>query len=255
MVSHLAKTFIWRTSGVVSTSTSASMPLMRPISVFAPVATTTPLPCPAGHHRAAEGHAGAVAERGIGRNRRGRLFDRHGFAGQDRFLDLQARACGSAAGRREPCRPPPAGRCRREPVSPRRSMWRSPSRSTAACGASMLADGFHRLFGLAFLDEADHRIGDHDREDHHRVDEVLHGRGDRRRSRAAHRSGCCGNGTGTAAPRCASAARAAGSGHASPAGPRHRRRTALRLLTSRLSRQTSISDEWQSGIIWVTLVC
>ena len=45
-VSHRANTFICRTSGVVSTSTVESMPLIRPISVCAPVATTTPRPVP-----------------------------------------------------------------------------------------------------------------------------------------------------------------------------------------------------------------
>jgi hypothetical protein len=46
-VSHLANASICSTSGVVSRSTPDSMPLMRPISVSVPVATTTPSACPA----------------------------------------------------------------------------------------------------------------------------------------------------------------------------------------------------------------
>ena len=37
---------IWRSSGVVRVATAPSIRLMRPISVRAPVATTTPQPCP-----------------------------------------------------------------------------------------------------------------------------------------------------------------------------------------------------------------
>ncbi len=46
-VSQRAKPFIWRTSGVVRVSTLDSMPLIRPISLAWPVATTTPRPVPA----------------------------------------------------------------------------------------------------------------------------------------------------------------------------------------------------------------
>ena len=47
MVNHFAKAFIWRSRGVWSRSTEESMPLMRPISVFMPVATTSPSAWPA----------------------------------------------------------------------------------------------------------------------------------------------------------------------------------------------------------------
>ncbi|GAB4358480.1 MAG: hypothetical protein Kow0073_16970 [Immundisolibacter sp.] len=46
-VSQRAKVSICSTSGVVRVSTLDSMPLMRPIWVCAPVATTTPRPLPA----------------------------------------------------------------------------------------------------------------------------------------------------------------------------------------------------------------
>src|SRR5690625_4667360 len=45
-VNWVPKRLIWRSSGVVSSSTSASSALMRPISVALPVATTTPRPWP-----------------------------------------------------------------------------------------------------------------------------------------------------------------------------------------------------------------
>ena len=46
-VIHFASTSICSTSGVVSFCTSDSKPPIRPISVVAPVAITTPMPCPA----------------------------------------------------------------------------------------------------------------------------------------------------------------------------------------------------------------
>ena len=46
MVNQRAKAFICRSKGVVRVSTVESMPLIRPISVSLPVATTMPRPNP-----------------------------------------------------------------------------------------------------------------------------------------------------------------------------------------------------------------
>ena len=122
---------------------------MRPISVASPVATTTPRALAVSHQRARIGHAAAVADAAASAaTGAGDLLDRHGFAGQRRFLDAQVASPRAGADRPAPCR-----RRRSNTMSPgTRSAasisWRWPSRSTMACSDSMLRMASRRFSAL-----------------------------------------------------------------------------------------------------------
>jgi hypothetical protein len=165
----LGETAICSTSGVVSVSTSASMPLMRPISV-APPSRPRRRALAARDQRAAEGHAGTVAQR-ASPPPAASLVHRHRLAGQDRFLDLQPVAS-AAAGPRAPCRRPRAARCRPAPAARPRPCALAVAQHDGA-RRQHPADGVHRLLGLALLDEADDGVDEHHGEDHAGVDPVI----------------------------------------------------------------------------------
>ena len=181
-VSQRANRSIWATSGVVSVSTWASIPLIRPIWVSAAVAVTRPRPVPAAISVPENSIERPVAERGILGNRRGALVHGHRLAGQDRLLGLQpARLDQPQIGRH------PVARLDQHDVA-RHQLGRvdalaPPVAQHGRARRQHPADRRHRLFGPAFLDVADHRVDDHHREDHAGVDPVLeqrrdHGRGE-----------------------------------------------------------------------------
>ncbi len=122
-------------------------------------------------HRTRVGHAAAVAENGIGGNCRLVLPGSDRFTGQNRLVDQQsARADEAQVGRYAV-----AGFDQHDiagddlgnghtlavPVAEHAAAWRDHA-----------ADGSQRVLCLAFLDEADDGIGDHDGNDHPGVDEM-----------------------------------------------------------------------------------
>ena len=150
-----------------------SMPLIRPISVASPVATTTPRPLAVGDQRARERHGVPVAEHGIARRP---------AAGPSRPAPIRRSA-------------PPPRRCRLRASTRRRSAGtRSPDSQQHDVARHQLLGGQHdpapavaqhrrlqrqhvadrleRPLGLALLDEADQRVDHDDAEDHAGIDPV-----------------------------------------------------------------------------------
>ena len=170
-VSQRAKMFIWRTSGVVSVSMSDIMPLMRPISVRSPVATTTPRPAPAATSVPLNSIERRSPQSGIGGNRSGRLVDGHGFAGQNRLFDLEAARLdepqigGDTVARLD------QHQIARHQVDGVNALS-SPVTEHGGPWCEHPPDRLHRLFGAAFLNEADHRIDDHHRQDDAGINEM-----------------------------------------------------------------------------------
>ena len=127
-----------------------------------------------GDERAGPQHGPAVAERRIVRDRPHRLVDRNRFTRQHRFLGGKATCLEQAhvGGNL-------VARLQQHDVA--RHEIRAVHRHTATVPQDRgmrrqhVADGRHRLLRLAFLDEADHGIGKHDRKDHTGIDPVLEG--------------------------------------------------------------------------------
>ena len=169
IVRRLANISIWRKSGVVSDSTPPTMALMRPSSVEAPVATTSPR-LGRSRQRAGIGHRGAVAERRVRSDGVGRLVRRADFAGQRRFLDPEVRGAqepevgGNAV----------AGFDQHDVAGDQafgRNGSRRPSRRTEPRGSAWRKSP-RAIFRPAFLDEADRGVDEDDSEDDHGVESV-----------------------------------------------------------------------------------
>ncbi|MCR5872800.1 hypothetical protein LRS10_00495 [Phenylobacterium sp. J426] len=133
--------------------------------------------CSRGHQRSAERHAGPVADRRVGDDGTDSLVDRGRLAREDRFLDPQAvRSEKAQIGRNLLA-------CLEQD-----DIARYDQRAVDAYALGLaddgalrrqhLADGIHGLFRPSLLDEADDRIGEDNREDHARVDQMAQGGGD-----------------------------------------------------------------------------
>ena len=133
------------------------------------------------HQRARPQHRAAVAERDIHSDRIDALFHGDGFPGQDRLLRrktprLQQPQIGGHLVARLQQHDVPGDEFR--------AVHRYPQAvaQNVGPGREHLPDRGHRRFGLAFLEEADRRIGQHDRQDHPGVHPVLQRPGDHRRA-------------------------------------------------------------------------
>lgn len=133
---------------------------------------------PGEHERRRIGHAGAVAERGVGRHGALALLGRNRFAGERGLLDQQpARADQTEIGRNavsgldhDDVAGHEVGHRYRDPA---------PVAQRGGLRRHELADRAQRLLGLAFLDMADDRVDQHHRGDDARIDGVAqHGRSD-----------------------------------------------------------------------------
>jgi len=177
MVSHLANTSIWATSGVVRVSTLDSIPLIRPISVAAPVRDHHALALAAGDQGAAESHARPIAECSIARNRFDVLFHRQGLARENGLLNLQAVGLQQAELRGN------FVACLQEHDVPGNQLLTVDSAALAAAQnrsarSQHPADGLHRFFGLAFLNETNDCVGNYYGKNHQRICHVIQQRRD-----------------------------------------------------------------------------
>jgi hypothetical protein len=170
-VSRLAKRSIWRMSGVLSCSTEPMRVLMRPSSVSAPVATTTPAPWPAATkvpENAAENRSPSGASASTGSVAFSTATD---SPGEDRLVDAQvARPHQPQVGRHA------VAGLEHHVVAGHDVVCRHGDAPAVADERGLrvdhLADGRERLFGAAFLNEADDRVDDDHRQDHQGIDLV-----------------------------------------------------------------------------------
>ena len=159
---------------MVSCSTPARSPPIRPISVRCPGRHHQPARGALGDQRARPQHRAPVAKRRIGGDRIHGLFHRHGLAGQDRLL------------RGQPPRldhPQVGGhlvaRLQQHDVAGHQvgpvHRHAPPVAQHGGARGEHAPDRRHRRLGLALLEEADHRIGQHHGQDHAGIDPVLQG--------------------------------------------------------------------------------
>src|SRR5690606_26051529 len=124
-----------------------------------------------GHQRAAERHAGAVAQHRLRRDRLGVLFHWHGFAGQDRLLNLQpvrlqqAQIGGDLVGGFQ------HDDVARHQLLTGDTATLSPAQYRGV-RRQHLPDGVHGFFRLAFLNETDDGVGDYHRQNYYGVPQV-----------------------------------------------------------------------------------
>ncbi len=160
-----------------SVSTRESMPLMCPISVPTPAATTTPRPAPPATSVPLKAMQVRSPRGGIGGDGFSGLLNRNGFAGKDSFLDPepgrlnQPQIGGNLLARLQ----------KHDTTRHHLGVVDAAARAIAqnrGAGRDHLADGLHRLLGAALLDKADHRVGDDNRQDHSRIDHMPETGGD-----------------------------------------------------------------------------
>ncbi|MNF58306.1 hypothetical protein D3C84_398580 [compost metagenome] len=140
-----------------------------------------------GHHQAdaaagadqgaGVGHAVAVAQAGVLGDGLAGLVAGHGFAGERRFFDTQVSGFQQAQVRRHAVAGFQQHQVARHQFLCRHLAHFAIALDPAVQGEQLL-DRAHGVFGLAFLDEADHGVDQHHTEDHCGIEPFAQGQGD-----------------------------------------------------------------------------